>query len=253
MKHPARIMFLCVTAALLHAQVSLPESGTVRGNDGTLRTLRGVAGAWTLSDPIAVDAISAASSGRTLLWKTADRLHTQAADWPAPEGRALFAFSTAGEPLAAYMLDAQQLLVWRNPAGAPVTLDWQPAVGNVIALGADNAGGLIVLTESEGQVWRNVIAVRSGRMLSMELLEGVSAPALPLSGGRLLYSCAEGLRLRFKDGREIALALADVPDEWELVSQDAVAMRGSSKSLPVLVRCKQDSLELFVLPQGGAQ
>lgn len=257
MKAMVRWLLVCAAMTVVRGQIAIPESGIVRDNDGSVRPLLGVAGGWRLGEALASEVLSAANSGRWSAWKTADRIEIRSREgvtreWEAGPGPALFAFHAAGTPRAAYLTEAGRLLVWRDVRRAPVEVDWQ-AAGKVAGLGADDEGNVVAFVERDGTVWRSVVDAASGIVSSELPLPGVAAPLMALSGGRLLYTAAEGLRLRQADGSELELEMTTAGRELEMAAADAVIVRGRDGGASALVRCDRAPLETLILPSGVAR
>jgi hypothetical protein len=114
------LIFL-ICGALAQAQ-ELPVTGAFRDNDGALRLLEGVPGAWTARAVVREGVLSAGSNGRWLWYKTATELHvgTRAGDWwhvEAPAGPARGEFSATGEPRLFHFPEAGQQAAWQADSG----------------------------------------------------------------------------------------------------------------------------------------
>ncbi len=203
----ARIAVLCSMAAAAAETIGVPGIGFVRDEEGAVRVVLGVRGAYMLGAKWAAGAVSAAYSGEWGAVKTAgkllvfDRAGKVVIREDVPPGAALFGFRGDG-------------------ALARVHYAASDTSEAVVALGETTS----VVRRADGGYWWDGVR-----------LEGAREPMLMLPGERLIYRVEGGLAIRSRDGAEIALAFEGVPHRIELMGRDWVHVVAGRSSFAVKI------------------
>lgn len=141
---------LVLAAALgLHAQGGLdfPRVGEILDTAGSVRELRGLAGAFTLGPSKYDGAISIGCNGRFCLAKTAEHIVSQSSTEAAPAGPAIFGFE--GDRALIYFPESRRFARW-DDSGLEM-LDWN-VDGEVLAVRPRGDDADIVVRRG-GEVW----------------------------------------------------------------------------------------------------
>jgi hypothetical protein len=201
----ALLITLSITPLAMWAQLAAPQVGFIQDSANALRPVYGLAGNFVLGDSIAANIESASFSGSFGMLKTAsaiivvDRQGQVVASQDAPAGPALFAFSRNAAPALAYLPNANVLLQWIDGVLQQVPLD-SPAI--ILSIAAVDPGQAAFILQRDDGLWDVRILLSTGEMISQTALLRVSAPALMLTTGELLYADAKGLVVRKPDGSE---------------------------------------------------
>jgi len=155
------------------APIAAPSIGKMLDTSGTLRTVYGMAGNFTVGPPEAVRVISAACSETVCLAKTANRIQSPKTSVLAPSGPALFGFD--GPDAVVYFPAAKQFARWHQ--GRLLRLAWH-VDGEVLAL-----RGTEIAVRRDADVW---VVRPDGTIL--DYLGEVAGPVLLLDGAAVLAS-----------------------------------------------------------------
>ncbi len=240
----ALLITLSMTPVAMWAQLAAPQIGFIQDGGNSLRPVYGVAGNFVLGDSTVANIEAAAFSGSFGMLKTAsslivlDRQGQFVATQDAPAGPVLFAFSRTGAPALVYLPDESVLLRWSDGVFRQVPLDPQMfASDTVLAIAAIDAGqAALVLQRSDG-LWDTRILLSTGEVISQTALLGMTAPALMLATGELIYGDANGIVVRKPDGAEkhihaqlpLTFAFQQMGEGWiqvrDLATQRQYALR----------------------------
>jgi hypothetical protein len=230
-----------------------PQIGFVSDGNHNFRPIFGISGTFWLGNVVAVDVVSAASSGNAAIFKTQDHLrvldslghplgHVSAAFGPA-----LFAFSSTGAPALAWLPDSGELLRWngvqfeRMP-GIAASLD-----GSVVSLAAPNSSTAAFVVRRDRQLWRVDISLLDGGVVFAANLPGVSAPVLLFDDGTLLYQGHSALVVRNPQGVERSIAFAGAAVQFIPMGQDWMLIESSRPPNHLGLRLSTGAL--FELPE----
>ncbi len=203
----------CSLALPGQAGLGVPSAGFFRDDADMLRPLFGLRANFILGRPLFTGVRAAAFSGRNGLVKTEEDLFVLDRNGGVVSlrevgtGTALFAFALGGAPLAAYLPDSVELLLWRGGAWHVGPLPWELETRRVLGLGTGRFGQLVIVTAEKEASWKVEISPRTGRIFRETLLPGIGEPVLLLSGGTLLYDTGDGLVLRRYNGAEVKVPL----------------------------------------------
>ena len=246
-------------AASLWAQNALapPQVGFIQDGRGRVLPVHGVAGNFLLGRATSSKVVSAAFSGAFGILKTdsallvTDSQGRAIAGVNAPEGPALFAFAPDGSPALAYFQSTHAFRVWDGhtfqSAGAdPASL----AVQTVLSIYSLNSALAEVLVQREDGLWELGVQLETGVVVSQMSLPGVSAPALLVAGGGLVYRDAQGFIVRREDGSEklipahltAKIAFGQMGDGWVEVTDSGAGRLFAVNVQPGSERC-------FLLPE----
>lgn len=207
-------LLLLSLSAPVWPQIAPPQVGFALDAAGSFRPVYGIAGNFLLGDPVLGVVTSAAYSGTFGLAKTdtallaLDRNGQILTSLDVEPGSALFAFAADGSPAVAYLPASNQWWRWiKNGFQEFAVNNTDPVV---------SVGSAEFIVERDGVLWD----VRYDQ--SQVALEGVTRPAILLTGGGLLYRNDTGLVLRKADGSERqidaeisdCLALQHLGDGW---------------------------------------
>lgn len=193
---------LYLTAALAQPAVEAPRAGCLRGADGALRPVHGIAGALLAGAPAASAVISAACSNSLALVKTEDALEVRdgglalLARWDAPPGAALFALPRTGQTGFAYFQATGKLVQVDAQSPPRPVLDSQSLGGNVLAIASPDLFHLIAVVADTPGPRLVRISVTDGTIESQTPLEDVAAPLALLSDGTVIFADGAGLVIR---------------------------------------------------------
>jgi hypothetical protein len=236
----AVLIALSITPLALWAQIATPQIGFIQDSGNALRPVYGIAGNFVLGDSAATDVQAASFSVSFGMLKTAstliviDRQGQVVASQDAPAGPALFAFSRNGAPALAYLPDANILLHWSDGVFQQVPLD--PPT-NVLSIASIDAGQAALILQRDDGLWDVRVLLSTGETISQTALLGVTAPALMLATGELIYGDANGIVVRKPDGAEkhidaqlpLTFAFQQIGDGWiqvrDLATQQQYAVR----------------------------
>jgi hypothetical protein len=247
-----RTIYLLVAAANLAAQVAPPPAGVARDAAGRVRPVLGIAGAFTLGERMAENAISAASSGAWTVVKTADRVLRiegpggEPGGFDAPGGPALFAFDPSGKPVRAWFPDTREML--NLDSGARETLD----IPGALALAVRATGELEALVFRDGSLWLDTIrdGVFAGAPEPLAAGPFESAPPAILPGtGVAAWFDGTSLIVRASNGDERRARPEFAVRSIEQMSADWLLLRGPDGEPPVAARLDTADIQLSRIPE----
>jgi hypothetical protein len=200
------------------AQVALdaPRFGRITGSDGQLREVRGIAGAFTLGEPMG-HVLASACGTELCLAKTETQVAGPNGAIDAPAGPALIA--VGGRRAVLYFSATCQLAEWRDGALVPLGI---AVAGEVIAVGFDAAGEVRLALRQEDAVW---ITNTQGALLDALPPD---TKAVLIEDGNVLYSNGASLVLRHADGSEMSLPVDGVSSMFPLGADWAAAIAGGA-------------------------
>ena len=193
---------LYLTAALAQPAFEAPRAGCLRGVEGALRPVHGIAGALLAGAPAAWSVISAACSDSLALVKTNDSLEVRdsglalLARWDAPAGAALFALPRTGQAGFVYYPATGKLLQVSAQSPPRTVLDSQSLGGVVLAIASPDALHLIAVVADTPGPRLVRISAADGTIESQTPLEDVAAPLALLNDGTVLFADGAGLAIR---------------------------------------------------------
>jgi hypothetical protein len=250
---------LSLMAGVAYAQtLSPPQAGFMQDAANSLRPVYGIAGNFLPGDPVAGGVVSAAYSGSYGLMKTRSaisvtgRAGSIVASNSEPDGPALFAFAGSGEPALVYMPAANTLLAWDGAAFNPVPFDSTAlAASAVLSIAAPHSGQAALIVQRDDGLWDVRVQLASGEIEAQTAIPGISGPVLMLANGELVYSDADGIVLRKRDGSEqhisaqlpASFALQQMGDGW-------IQLRDLGSSRQFAIRVTQNREQYYQLPEG---
>jgi hypothetical protein len=240
----AILITLSMTPVAMWAQLTMPQVGFIQDVGNSLRPVYGLAGNFVLGDSVAANVEAASFSGSFGLLKTTsalvivDRQGQVVASQDAPGGPALFAFSRNGTPALACLPAANALLQWSEGVFQQVPLDPQTfASTNILSIAAADRDRAALILQRDDGLWDVRILLATGEVISQTALLGMTAPALMLATGELIYGDSNGFVVRKQDGSEkhidgqlpSTFALQQMGDRWiqvrDLATQQQYAVR----------------------------
>ncbi|HEV2686974.1 MAG TPA: hypothetical protein VGV35_00430, partial [Bryobacteraceae bacterium] len=202
-------------AALACAQPALapPQIGFIQDAANALRPLLGIAGNFLLGDATQTDVNSAAFSGSFGMVNTnsallvIDRQGNVIASADSSSGSALFAFTPSGAPAFAYLVDANAWMVWDGQSFQPASFDLsQFGSATVLSITSLRDGEAALILQRDDGLWDVRVSMATAEVTSQTAITGVTAPALALATGDLVYRDADGVVVRKPDGSEKHIA-----------------------------------------------
>ncbi len=193
---------LCLSAALAQSAVEAPRAGCLRGADGTLRPVCGIAGALLAGAPAAWGVVSAACSDSLALVKTDRSIEVRdsglelLARWDAPSGAALFALPRTGQAGFAYFPASGQLVQVDAQSPPRPVLGSQSLGGNVLAIASPDPLHLIAVVADTPEPRLVRISVTDGTIESQTPLGDVATPWALLNDGTAVFADGAALVIR---------------------------------------------------------
>ncbi|HZU25116.1 MAG TPA: hypothetical protein VFA04_06315 [Bryobacteraceae bacterium] len=227
-----------LAAASCAAQVSAPHVGIAGDSAGAVRPVLGIAGNFLEGEPLAVGAISSASSGEAVLIKTASQVRAldtaghELAHAEVGGGPALFAFATGGAPEFAWLPQGQTLLR-RCPTGfCACRLSLRAVSGEVLSIGTADRNHIDLAVSRNNALEILRVRLGDGAIANTLRLPGAIGAPLLMPDGRILYAVPGELVLRDARGEErhsafphAASSIASMSAEWALVSANGEGRR----------------------------
>jgi hypothetical protein len=232
-------LLLLSLAAVAWTQIAPPQVGFTLDASSSFRPVYGITGNFLLGDPVLGGVTSAAFSGTFGLAKTdsallaLDRIGQILTSLDVEPGPALFAFTADGSPAVAYLPASNQ---W-----------WRWMANSFHEFKVDNTDPVVSIAAGEFIVQRDGVLWDVHFDQSQAALEGVTQPAILLTGGGLLYRNDAGLVLRKADGSEKqidavipdCLTLQHLGDSWVQVGRR------------LAIRVTERREQLYRLPETG--
>jgi len=245
-----------VTAACAQPALAPPQVGFIQDSENALRPVFGIAGNFILGDAISQGITSSAYSGSLVLLKTDSAIVAtdvqgqvlQSMD--APPGPALFALYKDGSPAFAYLESVNLLFEWCGSGFQMVRFDGNLFLADsVLSIFAPDALHVGFLVRRGGDLLDVRIAVDSGESDSQATINGVTAPALILASGDIVYADADGLVIRRADASEVHLN-AQLPSGFSLAQMGAgwVALTDFGSGAQFAVRVTPGREGIYTLP-----
>ncbi len=239
-------------AAWAQNTLTPPQIGFMRDPAGGLRPVFGIAGNFLPGDAVVEGVVSAASSGTFGLAKTdsalivVDRQGRRLASVDVLEGSALFAFSRTGAPALMYLPTMKRLSAWSEGTFRNMPLDDSMIGGAMISIAAPDAEHVAMIVQRHDVLWELSIRLETGEIESQMLLPGVTAPALLLANGDLIYSDSNGIVIRQPDTSERHVD-AQLPDRFALqqMAEDWIQLAQFA------IRITPDREQVYQLPEGN--
>ena len=211
--------------------LSGPQVGVVHVPDGSLRAVYGIPANFLYGATLGRGVNAAAfSSTSGLVWRVGQ------IDYLAVDGTALGSYATnepsplladgsgsqAGPGAAlAWLPSSKQLLSWSGGTLTQVQIESLP--GAVISLSPAAARGFadLLVAAADGGVDRLTVALATGQVTEMITVSGAKGAAYE-QNGFLLLPGADGLQVRFPDGRQQVFGIKTVAVRFEAVSDEWV-------------------------------
>ncbi len=243
---------LSMTPLALWAQIATPQIGFMQDGGNALRPVYGIAGNFVLGDSAAADVQASSFSGSFGMLKTRstliviDRQGQVVASQDAPAGPALFAFSRTGAPALAYLPDANVLLQWSDGVFQQVPFVFSTTVLSIASVDAEQAA--FILLRDDG-LWDVRILLSTGEMISQTLLLGITAPALMLATGEVIYGDANGIVVRKPNGVEKHID-AQLPPTFafQQIGEGWIQVRDLATQQQYAVRLTEGKEQFYALP-----
>ncbi len=237
MRKLSAVALLVSTLAWPQASLEPPLIGHVVDSARSLRAVQGLAGAFALGPAVQDGVLSAASSGRYALVKTAHQIvafgpsGAVIARYPAPAGGALFAFGTDGAPAFAYLAEAGALTRFSGGALEPVPLAGLD--GKVLAIAAPRAGELRAIVRHDGRLSVFVIVPDSAWTTPLEPAPESTGPLTLLPDGSLAWVRGTELTIRDAQRQERRISLPAEAAAIEQMGENWLCVRTPVGTLAV--------------------
>jgi len=248
-------LLLSLWTLLLGAQTEIgpPLIGFVPDQSKAIRPVLGVAGNFLLGEPVPLEVISLASSGRFTLVKTPNQVIARdnrsgvTTEYPALPGSARFAFSSDGQPALVYLASTRELRSWPpdNPDSPPLVLP--DVLDEILALAPFGDDQVELVVRRQDVTWRVRISRTDGAVFDEAALPDVSGPVLLTGTGWLVSASGEELRLRSSREDDICIPLPAAVESLDQMGEDWVrlVLRDSRQ---LAVRIRDGSASLYRLP-----
>jgi len=252
----AAVFLIAIGVVRAQSAITPPQIGFIQDSANALRPVLGIAGNFLLGDATESGVVSAAFSGTAGLVKTdssilvTDNQGQIAASTDAPSGSALFAFGASGAPSFAYLVDANAWLVWDGQSFRPASFDLSSfGVATVISITSPGDGQALVIVQRDDGLWAASFSLITGELTSQAAIPGVSAPAMALATGEIVYRDADGLVIRKPDGTEkhipgalpANIVFQQMGDRW-------IQIRDVDSSSQYAARIADNREQIYALP-----
>jgi len=187
----------CVGYAFAQSGIEVPKIGSIIDSSGSLRSVQGVAGSFSLGAVSVPEVLSAACSEHLCLAKTDSKILSPTGETDAPPGPAIFAMN--GDAATMYFAAPHMFAQWANDSMDP--LEWK-IEGDVLSL-LWRDGAITIAVRREGRVW---IVHPDGSVA--DSIGGATGPVMLLPDG-VLFATAGEIVLRHSDSTEVRFELKD--------------------------------------------
>ena len=200
MKRILASFLLSVSIAFTQPAITSPQIGFVLDSTHAVRPVLGVAGNFSLGDPIRGNVVSSVFLGSFGIVKTESTLAVFDVsgqilfEQDAPAGPALF-----GSQLV-YLTQAKALLRWTGVFLEPLPLVLD---GEVLSIAQPDSGHVLAAVRRDDGLWLFVLSLASGGLESQSALPAGDGPVLFLADGGFVFSDADRLRIRRPDATEV--------------------------------------------------
>ena len=244
-------------AAWAQSGLTPPQVGFMQDAANSFRPVYGIAGNFLPGDPVASGVVSAAYSGSYGLFKTSsavvvtDRAGSIVASNSQPDGPALFAFTRAGEPALIFMPAANTLLSWDGAAFNPVPFDPTTlSASAILSIAAPRPGQAAMIVQRDDGLCDLRVDLATGDIKAQTAIPGVTAPALLLANGDLVYADGNGIVVRKPDGPEQHI-IAQLPASFALqqMGEGWIQLRDLGSSRQFAIRVIQNREQYYQLPE----
>lgn len=220
----SKFLVLPVLAIALQAQILVPQLGSIRCSDGSVRPVLGVPASFVLGKPFASSAISAsfseqggiiAAGGGVQLLDASGKL---IGEFKTADPGALVDIDSDSSSALAWLPRTASLLIWNGSDFEQIALPSPPS-GRVTSLRRDGSRAFLLVVEDGGGVSENEISLNSGYIDSVRYMAGVTGPAFSL-GAFLLSSNGMVMEVQGPAGTQAiplaasALSLEKMTSEW---------------------------------------
>jgi len=255
----ALLATLSFVAGAAWAQTGLtpPRVGFMQDAANSFRPVDGIAGNFLPGDPVALGVVSAAYSGAYGLFKTSsavvvtDRVGSIVATNSQPDGPALFAFTRAGEPALIFVPAANLLLAWDGTTFNPVSFDPTTlSASAILSIAAPRPGQAAMIVQRDDGLCDLRVDLATGDIKAQTAIPGVTAPALMLANGDLVYADGHGIVLRKPDGPEQHI-IAQLPVSFALqqMGEGWIQLRDLGSGRQFAIRVIQNREQYYQLPE----
>ena len=223
---------ICVFALTAAAQMTAPRVGVAADGAGRLRPIAGVAGNLIPGAPLATGVISAAASDTAVLAKTRSGIlaiqNNRAIRTRAPEGSALFAFSSSGAPAFAWLTETRALLQWTGDGFMARPIETAAIPGEIVAVGAGDATHVNFAVRGNATLEVLRVGLSDGAISAVTSLPFEATALLIQADGSMVYSLPNELVLRGAGGHERQIAfrgavssIVPMSSRWVLIVTNA--------------------------------
>jgi hypothetical protein len=247
----SKLLLLPALALVLQAQIQVPQLGSVRCSDGTVRPVFGVPAAFVLGKPLASAALSASFSdkGGIVASTSAVRL-LEATGKPIGEFKVadpgvIVDIETDPSSALAWLPLTSSLLMWDGAAFQQLVLPSPPA-GRVSALRRDGSRAFLLVAEPEGGVSEDEISLDSGNINSVRYLPGVTGPAFS-AGAFVLFPDPTGLAINGPTGSN-SIPIPGSGLRMEKMTGDWIHITTANSNRHWALHVTSGTLQLFQLP-----
>lgn len=200
MKRILASFLLLVSTAFTQPAITSPQIGFVLDSTHAVRPVLGVAGNFSLGDPIRGNVVSSVFLGSFGIVKTESTLAVFDVsgqilfEQDAPAGPALFG------PQLVYLTQTKALLRWTDTSleRLPWTLE-----GDVLSVAEPDSGHVLAAVRRDDGIWLLLYSLASGAIESQSALPAGDGPVLLIDNGGFVFSDSERLRIRRLDATEV--------------------------------------------------
>ncbi len=216
---------IAVLSASAQTSIAPPQAGFIQDVTGAFRPVYGFAGNFVIGDIVATAAV--------------------------PDGRALFAFSTTGQPALVYVQSSQTLLQWNGTTFLPMPIDCASIAANFVwSIAAPDSDHAAFIIERDDGLWDVRVLLATGEPDSQTALPGLKAPAVLLASGDIVSRDSGGLVVSHTDGTQVHIQ-AQLPGPFSLqqMGDGWVHLRGRADARDFAVRITPGHEGFYALPE----
>jgi hypothetical protein len=246
-----KLPLVSLFALMAQAQVHVPQVGSIRCVDGSVRPVYGVPASFVLGKPLLFSATSSSFSEAGGIVATSGAVHLLNVDgkpigeFATAETRPLVNIDSDVSSATAWLPETNSLLYWDGSSFQQVVLP-SPLSGRVTGLRRDG-GRAVLLVFENGGVSETAISLSSGNTLSEVLLPSVNGPAFR-EGEFILFPSETGLEIEGPEGRR-SLAVAAASDlSIERLSTQWLHLSSAASGHHWALHITNGTLQLLELP-----
>lgn len=249
------LLLFPLLALVLHAEVQVPQMGSVRCADGSVRAVYGVPASFVLGKPLLLSAVSSSFSAGAGIVATRDAIQLldpsggPLALSPSPDPEALVDIGKDAFSAVAWLPGTSSLLYWDGNGFRRTEIPAPPA-GRIVGV-RRSASSAVLLVLEDGAASEHEISLSSGYLLSTRLLNDVAGPALKV--GEFLVSTGQAeIEIDGPGGRRsISVPAANLA--LERMASDWIHVFSARSTRHWALQLDQGTVQLFELPAASPQ